>query len=124
MMTKRLRWIVGLIILLAIFYVILKYPLPVLMPSTVPFVELYRRVIFIFMLSVFFCLYRVFRGPTSPDRIVAIDILGILIVGLCGVLGLTTGRGWYIDIAIAWALQSFIGTLALAKYLEGKDFDE
>ena len=58
------------------------------------------------------------------DRIVAIDILGILIVGFCALLCIPTGRGWYIDIGIAWALQSFIATLALSKYLEGKGFDE
>lgn len=76
------------------------------------------------LVSALFCLYRVCKGPTAPDRVVATDILGILIVGFCAVLGLPTGRGWYIDIGIAWALQSFISTLALAKYLEGKDFDE
>ena len=70
------------------------------------------------------CLWRVLRGPTAPDRAVAIDMLGILIVGFCAILSLPTGRDWYIDIGIAWALQSFIGIMALAKHLEGKDFDE
>ena len=51
-------------------------------------------------------------------------MLGILIVGFCAILSFSTGRDWYIDIGIAWALQSFIGIMALAKYLEGKDFDE
>jgi multicomponent Na+:H+ antiporter subunit F len=64
------------------------------------------------------------RGPTAPDRAVAIDMLGTLIVGFCALLSLSTGRDWYIDIGIAWALQSFIGIMALSKYLEGKDFDE
>jgi len=64
------------------------------------------------------------RGPSSADRAVAIDILGILVLGFCAILGVATGRSWYIDIGIAWALQSFISTLALAKYLEGRDFDE
>jgi multicomponent Na+:H+ antiporter subunit F len=50
--------------------------------------------------------------------------MGILIVGFCAILSIPTGRDWYIDIAIAWALQSFIGALALAKYLEGRGFDE
>jgi len=39
-------------------------------------------------------------------------------------MGISTGRSWYIDIAIAWALQSFIATLALAKFLEGKSLDD
>jgi len=62
--------------------------------------------------------------PTGVDRIVALDILGILIIGLCAILSISTGRGWYMDIGIALALQSFISILALAKYLEGKGFDE
>jgi multicomponent Na+:H+ antiporter subunit F len=66
----------------------------------------------------------VLRGPTPADRIVAIDILGILIVGFCAILGIPTGRDWYIDIGIAWALQSFISVLALAKYLEGRNFGD
>ena len=63
-------------------------------------------------------------GPTASDRAAALDILGILIVGFCAILGIPTGRDWYIDIGIAWALQSFISILALAKYLEGRRFDE
>ncbi|MBL7069577.1 MAG: cation:proton antiporter [Candidatus Omnitrophica bacterium] len=89
-----------------------------------PFNQLYKRALSVFMLCILFCLYRILRGPTAPDRIVTIDIFGILIVGLCAILSIPTGRTWYIDIGIAWALQSFIGTLALAKYLEGKGFDE
>lgn len=76
------------------------------------------------IISAILCLGRVMKGPTAPDRAVAIDMLGILIVGFCAILSITTGRDWYIDIGIAWALQSFIGIMALAKYLEGKDFDE
>jgi len=72
----------------------------------------------------FLCLYRVFRGPTAPDRAAAVDILGIVVVGFCALLLLTTRRGFLMDIAIAWTLQSYIGVLALAKYLEGKRFDE
>ena len=72
----------------------------------------------------FLCLFRVALGPTPPDRAVAIDIIGVMVVGICGVFGIVTGRDWYLNIAIAWALLSFIGTLALAKYLEGRGFDE
>ena len=76
------------------------------------------------ILSAGLCLWRVLRGPTAPDRAVAIDMLGILIVGLCALLSIPTGRDWYIDIGIAWALQSFIGIMALSKSMEGKDFDD
>ena len=80
--------------------------------------------IFILLFSSLLCLYRIGRGPTPPDRTVAIDILGILIVGFCGFLSVKTGRDFYMVVALAWSLLNFVGTLALAKYLEGKGFDE
>ena len=78
----------------------------------------------ILLVCCFMCLYRVARGPTAPDRTVAIDILGIVIVSFCGLLAVVTGKDFYINLAITWALLSFIGTIALAKYLEGRGFDE
>jgi multicomponent Na+:H+ antiporter subunit F len=72
----------------------------------------------------FLCLYRIGRGPSAPDRTVAIDILGIVIVGFCALMSLATGKDYYLNIAIAWALLSFIGTIALAKFLEGRTFDD
>jgi len=74
--------------------------------------------------AVFLCLFRIARGPTAPDRTVAIDILGTLVVGFCVILALESKLDFYMTIAIAWALISFVGTIALAKYLEGKPLDE
>ena len=70
------------------------------------------------------CLYRIGRGPTAPDRAVAIDILGIVVVCFTALLSIRTGKGYYLNIGIAWAILSFVGTIALAKHLEGKGFDE
>lgn len=75
-------------------------------------------------LSAFLCLFRIGSGPTPADRMVAIDILGILVVGFCALFAIITERAFYLNIALAWGLLSFIGTTALAKYLEGKKFDE
>ena len=72
----------------------------------------------------FFCLYRVVRGPTIPDRMVGIDIFGILVVGICALLVIKTERTFLLDIGITWAILSFIGTLTLAKYLSRKKLDE
>ena len=69
------------------------------------------------------CLYRIGRGPSAPDRTVAIDILGTLVVGFCCIMAIWTGREYYMNIAIAWALISFVGTIALAKRLEGRTYD-
>lgn len=72
----------------------------------------------------FFCLFRIIRGPTIADRMVGIDIFGILVVGICALMVIRTGRTFLIDIAITWAILSFIGTITLAKYLSRKKLNE
>ena len=121
---KRIKWLIGAITLTAIVSLLLLRPLSFLFYPDLPYLAFLGRALYIIILACIFCLYRIWRGPTGADRIVAIDILGIMIVGLCSILTISTGRSWYIDIGIAWALQSFISTLALSKYLEGKDFDD
>lgn len=120
-MIRRIRYFLGLITILLTVGIILFCPLPSMLKWQSPFLS---KSFFILFMCAVLCLYRVMRGPTAADRIVAVDILGIMIVGFCAILSSPTGRDWYIDIAIAWALQSFIGTIALAKYLEGRNFDE
>ncbi|MCM8761215.1 MAG: cation:proton antiporter [Candidatus Omnitrophica bacterium] len=115
------NWVFGFIVIVIIAAAILLLPLPSMMQWQSEFLE---RAFLCLLVSAGLCLWRVLRGPTAPDRAVAIDMLGILIVGFCAVLSIATGRDWYIDIGIAWALQSFIGIMALSKYLEGKEFDE
>jgi multicomponent Na+:H+ antiporter subunit F len=70
------------------------------------------------------CLYRIIRGPSIPDRMVGIDIFGILVVGICAIISIQTERSFILDIGIAWIILSFIGTLTLAKYLSGKKLNE
>ncbi len=71
-----------------------------------------------------FCLFRVIRGPSIADRMVGLDIFGILVVGICAILAIQTGRSFILDIGIAWIILSFIGTITLAKYLSGKKLNE
>ncbi len=121
---KMVKWVLGAVVLGGAVMLVVVRPLPFLFFREVPHLAFFGRALYVIILACVLCLYRVGRGPTGADRIVAMDILGIMIVGLCAVLTITTQRSWYIDIGIAWALQSFISTLALSKYLEGKGFDE
>ncbi|MBT8117753.1 MAG: hypothetical protein KJO66_07980 [Gammaproteobacteria bacterium] len=66
------------------------------------------------------CLYRIAHGPSAADRMVAIDILGTVVVGFVVIIMAITGKTYLLDIAMLWALVSFVGTLALAKYLVGQ----
>lgn len=121
---KKNKWIIGSLLLSGLLIAIMIRPFPFLFFPELPYQSLVGRAMFILILAASMCLFRISRGPTAADRIVAVDIFGILIVGFCAILTISTGRSWYIDIGIAWALQSFIGSLALAKYLEGKGLEE
>jgi multicomponent Na+:H+ antiporter subunit F len=86
--------------------------------------ELLEILLYIQIALAMFCLFRVIRGPSIADRMVGIDIFGILVVGICAILAIQTGRNFILDIGIAWIILSFIGTLTLAKYLSGKKLNE
>ena len=64
---------------------------------------------------------RLIKGPTLPDRIVATDLLGVLVVGLIVVIGGWSGVRATLDAAIVIALIGFLGTVAYATYVERGD---
>jgi len=64
-------------------------------------------------------LLRVVAGPGVPDRVVGVDTLNTLVVAGMVLLGAAYDRSIYIDIAIVYALLSYIGTLIVARYLQG-----
>ena len=61
---------------------------------------------------------RLVKGPTLPDRIVAMDLIGVLVVGLIVILAASTGVQATLDAAIVIALIGFVGTVAYATYVE------
>lgn len=65
---------------------------------------------------------RVLRGPTAPDRVVGVDTINTLVIVTMVVVGAAYQEVIYIDVAIVYALLSFISTLFIAKYLEGGKF--
>jgi multicomponent Na+:H+ antiporter subunit F len=78
----------------------------------------------VLLLCSFLCLYRISRGPSVADRVVGIDILGIIVVNFSAIVSYITRTDFYLNISLSWALLSFIGTIAVSKFLEGKGFDE
>ncbi len=70
-------------------------------------------------LGVLLGLLRAFLGPKTPDRVVAVDALVTITMGLMVLLGLWYRRGIYLDIALIYGALGFIATLAIARYLEG-----
>ena len=78
----------------------------------------------ILALGAFLCLYRIYQGPSISDRIVGVDIMGILFVAITALTALFYDLAYLMDLAITLAMFSFIGTLALAKYLEKRGLDD
>jgi multicomponent Na+:H+ antiporter subunit F len=78
------------------------------------------------LLALLFCvvmaMIRVIRGPTAPDRIVGLDTINTIVISGMVIFGAAFNEVIYIDVAIVYALLSFITTLFIAKYLEGGDF--
>ncbi|PWK75767.1 cation:proton antiporter [Aminobacter sp. AP02] len=60
---------------------------------------------------------RVVKGPSLPDRILALDMLVAVAIGFIAVLGLRTGFTLYVDIAIALGLVGFLATVAFARFV-------
>jgi multicomponent Na+:H+ antiporter subunit F len=72
-------------------------------------------------LALLIAFVRLVKGPTLPDRIVATDLLGMLVVGLIVVLAGSSGVRATLDAAIVIALVGFLGTIAYATYVERGD---
>jgi multicomponent Na+:H+ antiporter subunit F len=72
-------------------------------------------------LCIILALIRVIRGPTAPDRVVGIDTVNTMVIVAMIAFGAAYQEVIYIDVAIVYALLSFISTLFIAKYLEGGD---
>ena len=64
-------------------------------------------------------LYRFIAGPRAADRVVAFDVLTIISVTGIALVALATGREIYLDVALVYALLSFLGVIVAARYLEG-----
>jgi len=70
------------------------------------------------------CILRSVLGPTAPDRVVAMDALTSLVIAAFVLLGVYYQTPIFLDIALVYALLAFVGTLAIAKYLEGRRLEE
>lgn len=72
----------------------------------------------IIMLSMAIALYRFVKGPNSADRLVAFDVMTISSVAMIGIIAKMAGRIIYLDIALVYALLSFLAVIIIAKYQE------
>jgi len=64
------------------------------------------------------CLVRLVKGETTVDRVIAMDLLTIISISLIVLVAHVAGRFIYVDVAVVYGLLSFLGVMAVARYLE------
>ncbi len=64
------------------------------------------------------CLVRLVRGPSVPDRIVAVDALLLVVVAGIAVGAAATGDGDFLAVLVAVSLLGFVGTVTVARFVE------
>jgi multicomponent Na+:H+ antiporter subunit F len=76
-----------------------------------------RLCLLVLLLSMALALFRLVKGPEAADRIVALDLISVLIVAFLAAYSSYTGETSFLDVAIAYALIAFLGTVAFARFL-------
>lgn len=71
-----------------------------------------------FTITVVICLYRVIKGPSLPDRVVALDMIGINMLSMIAIISLLQNTTAYLEVILILGILSFIGTIAFSKYIE------
>lgn len=61
---------------------------------------------------------RLLRGPTLPDRVLSLDLMGLTLIALMVAYAVETGQPASLDVAAVLALLAFLGTVAFATYIE------
>ena len=72
----------------------------------------------IFSLSVLLLLIRVIKGPTAPDRIIAMDTIGINLLSIIALLSILLKTRAFMGAVLLFGMLSFIGTVAYSRFIE------
>lgn len=76
-----------------------------------------RLSLVLLVISIALAFLRLVWGPQAADRVIALDLIAVLIVAFLAAYAIDTGNTAFLDVAIAYALVAFLGTVALARFL-------
>ena len=65
--------------------------------------------------------YRLVKGPSTSDRVIALDTIGVLLICVVGLYSIVIGTTFFLEIILLVAILSFIGTVAFSKFIEKGD---
>ena len=74
--------------------------------------------------ALFLAFVRLARGPSLPDRVVALDLTAVIAVGIIAAYAIDVDQRVFLDAALVVALIGFLGTVAFARYVEQRARDE
>lgn len=80
---------------------------------------LFSVVLAVLGVLLFLCLLRAILGPRIADRVVGINMIGTIVIMMIAILSLMLGEGYLVDIAIIYAMLSFLAVVVLAKIYIG-----
>ena len=80
---------------------------------------LFTVVLTVLGLLMFFCLLRAVLGPRVADRVVGINMIGTIVIAMVAILALMLNEGYLMDIAIIYAMLSFLAVVVLVKIVIG-----
>lgn len=72
----------------------------------------------LFGLSIAIALYRIIRGPSIPDRVIAMDMIGVNLVSGIAVISILLKTKAFLEVILILGILAFIGTIALSKFIE------
>lgn len=74
--------------------------------------------LFLFVISIAILVIRIIRGPSLPDRIVAMDTIGVNLISCIAIISIVLNTKAFLDVILIIGILAFISTIALSKYVE------
>ena len=72
----------------------------------------------LFMVAIALLLYRVVRGPSMPDRAIALDTIGVNLISAIAIVSIVLKTKAFLEAILILGILAFIGTIAFSKYIE------
>lgn len=71
-----------------------------------------------FMIAIGLLLYRVIKGPTQPDRALALDTIGVNLISAIAIVSIVFNTTAFLEAILILGILAFIGTIAFSRYIE------
>jgi len=78
----------------------------------------------LFGLSIVITFTRIVIGPSLPDRVIALDVIGVLLISAIAIISILTQTRAFFDVILVLGILAFISTIAFSKFLERGDIIE